>query len=431
MPSLVVIGAQWGDEGKGRVVDLLSAKADMVVRYQGGANAGHTVIVEGEKFVLHLIPSGIIHPNAKCLIGNGVVLDPKTLFDEIDDLIARGLDVPSRLLISERAHLTLPYHLIMDKAREAGTRSIGTTQRGIGPTYTDKVARLGVRVADALDEDLLKDRVAQNLADKAPVLNLVPEADRPKLDEILDAFRLYAERLRPYVADVSAVLNEALRSGKNVLFEGAQGTGLDIDFGTYPYVTSSNASAGGACTGSGIGPTKIDRVIGISKAYLTRVGLGPFPSKMEPEAEERARRRGNEFGATTGRPRDCGWFDLPLLKHSAEVNGLDGLVITKLDVLDPFTEIKVCVAYQCGDKRYDRLPASLAQLSRCEPVFETVPGWEADTSAARTLEDLPANARTYLEHLKELTGVPLSAVSVGPSREEVILVDETLPAYAF
>lgn len=431
MPTLVVVGAQWGDEGKGRVVDLLAAKADYVVRYQGGANAGHTVVVDGEKYVLHLIPSGIVHPGARCVIGNGVVLDPPMLFQEIDDLTARGLDVPAKLLVSERAHLTFPYHRIMDKVRDAGTRSIGTTQRGIGPTYTDKVARLGIRVADLLDEDLVKDRLEQNLTDKAPVLNLLPEDERPNLDEMVAACREYADRLRPYVADVAALLNTAIRQGKNILFEGAQGTGLDIDFGTYPYVTSSSAAAGGVCTGSGVGPTRIDRVIGIAKAYLTRVGRGPFPSKMEPAAEERARKRGNEFGATTGRPRDCGWFDLPLVRHSADINGLDGLIITKLDVLDEFDEIKICVAYRVGDRRLDRLPAGLRDLSACEPVFETLPGWNQSTTHARTLEDLPAAAQQYLQRLRDLTGVPIAAVSVGPSREEIILLDETLPTYSF
>ena len=347
MGSLVVVGAQWGDEGKGRIVDLLAEGADVVARFQGGANAGHTIIAEGQEYVLHLIPSGVVQHKV-CLIGNGVVLDLEAFFEEVAMLEGRGFDLTGKLWVSPRAHLTLPYHRLLDAAREKGhsARKIGTTQRGIGPTYVDKMNRIGVRVSDLFEPDLLREKISANWEDKTHGLRHLTEEQRPHPDEVLQTYMEFAERLRPYVKDSSLLLNQARRAGQNILFEGAQGTGLDVDFGTYPYVTSSNTIAGGVCTGCGVGPTTIDHVAGIAKAYTTRVGEGPFPTLMEPAIEEECRRIGHEFGATTGRQRACGWFDAPLVRHAVRVNGLDSLIVTKLDVLDSFAEIKLCTGYK-------------------------------------------------------------------------------------
>ena len=432
MGSLVVVGAQWGDEGKGRVVDLLSERADVVARFQGGANAGHTIIVEGKEYILHLIPSGIVRGKT-CLIGNGVVIDLPTLFEEIAAMEAKGLQLQGKLLVSDRAHLTLPYHRLLDAAREADNRArkIGTTQRGIGPTYVDKMMRIGVRVCDLFEPDVLAEKIAANWEEKTHGLRHLSEEQRPHPEAVLQQYLEFAERLRPFVVDGSVVLNEAKRRGENVLFEGAQGTGLDIDFGTYPFVTSSNATAGGACTGTGVGPTFIDHVAGIAKAYTTRVGEGPFPTLMEDEIEEKCRRIGQEFGATTGRKRLCGWFDAMLIRHAARVNGLDSLIITKLDVFDQFDEIKLCTAYQTPDGTVENFPASLHRLAQCEPVYETFPGWNSSTEGARTMDDLPANARAYLQRLEEVSEVPISLVSVSPSRENYICRDERLLSYGY
>ncbi len=431
MGSLVVVGAQWGDEGKGRVVDLLSENADVVARFQGGANAGHTIIVDGTEYILHLIPSGIVRGKT-CLIGNGVVLDLPTLFEEIAEMEGKGLQLTGKLLVSDRAHLTLPYHRLLDAAREAANaaRKIGTTQRGIGPTYVDKMMRIGVRVADLYEPELLKEKIAANWEEKTHGLRHLSEEQRPHPEEVLASYLEYAEKLRPYVVDGAVVLNNAKKAGQNVLFEGAQGTGLDIDFGTYPYVTSSNATAGGACTGTGVGPTFINHVAGIAKAYTTRVGEGPFPTLMEPETEEKCRQVGHEFGATTGRKRLCGWFDAPLIRHAARVNGLDSLIVTKLDVFDVFDELQLCVGYELDGESVE-FPASLGRLAKCKPVYETFKGWNTSTEGARSLEDLPAEARAYLARLEEVCEVPISLISVSPSRESFILKDERLLSYAY
>jgi len=429
--TLVVVGAQWGDEGKGRITDLLGHHADCVVRFQGGANAGHTVVVDGQEFILHLIPSGVIHPDKMCVIGNGVVIDANILLKEIDELKERGISVDGRLLVSERAHITMPYHRLFDVHREKTKAGIGTTKRGIGPTYMDKSARTGVRVGDLVRVDRLRDLVEQNYEDKAHFLKQFDPRELPSVDELYEHLTELGTRLAPFVGDTAAYLNRAIAEGKNILFEGAQGTGLDIDFGTYPFVTSSNATAGGACTGTGVGPTRIDRVVGIAKAYTTRVGDGPLPTRMEPEMETRVREQGGEFGATTGRPRNCGWFDAVLVRYAAMINGLDALVITKLDVLDTLETIRICTAYRWDGEIIDSFPADLELLYRARPVYEELPGWRVPTSNCRKLSDLPAEARAYLDRIHELTGVPVAIVSVGPSRREAVIIDETLGTYEF
>lgn len=432
MGSLVVVGAQWGDEGKGRIVDLLSERADVVVRFQGGANAGHTIVADGQEYVLHLVPSGFVRGKT-CLIGNGVVIDLPTLFEEIDGLAARGFEIAGKLFVSDRAHLTLPYHRLLDAAREAANpaRKIGTTMRGIGPTYVDKMMRIGVRVADLFDEDLLAEKIAANWEEKTHGLRHLTEEQRPHPEAVLAQYLLYAARLKPFVTDCSVVLDKARRAKQHILFEGAQGTGLDIDFGTYPYVTSSNTIAGGACTGSGVGPTSIDHVAGIAKAYITRVGEGPFPTLMEEGIEEKCRQIGQEFGATTGRKRLCGWYDAMLVRHAARVNGLSSLIITKLDVLDHFDEIKLCTGYLYKGEALDHFPTSLKQLGECQPVYETFPGWKTPTGQARRMSDLPENARRYIERLEEVSEVPVSMLSVSPSRESFICRDDSLLNYDF
>jgi adenylosuccinate synthase len=432
MGSLVVVGAQWGDEGKGRVVDLLAEGADLVARFQGGANAGHTIIADGQEYILHLIPSGVVRGKT-CVIGNGVVLDLPTLFEEMDALAARGIELEGKLFVSERAHLTLPYHRLLDAAREASNpaRKIGTTVRGIGPTYVDKMMRIGLRVGDLFDEELLAEKVAANWEDKTHGLRHLTEEQRPHPEAVVGQYLLYAARLKPYVADCSVLLNEARQRGENILFEGAQGTGLDIDFGTYPYVTSSNATAGGACTGTGVGPTFIDHVSGIAKAYTTRVGEGPFPTLMEAELEEKCRQIGHEYGATTGRKRSCGWFDAMLVRHAARVNGLGSIILTKLDVLDSFEEIKLCTGYMHEGQSLDHFPASLKVLQQCEPVYESLPGWQSDTTNARRLSELPEAARNYIARLEEVCEVPIALISVSPSREGYIARDNSLLNYQF
>ena len=432
MGSIVVVGAQWGDEGKGRVVDLLAEQADIVARFQGGANAGHTIIVDGTSYILHLIPSGIVRGKT-CLIGNGVVLDLPTFFEEIETVEKQGLQVEGKLFVSERAHITLPYHRLLDAAREGDNRArkIGTTQRGIGPTYVDKMMRIGVRVCDLFEPDELREKIAANWEEKTHGLRHLSDEQRPHPDQVVEQYLAFAQKLKPFVVDTSVLLNHARKNGKNVLFEGAQGTGLDIDFGTYPYVTSSNATAGGACTGTGVGPTFIDHVAGIAKAYTTRVGEGPFPTLMEPEIEEKCRQVGHEFGATTGRKRLCGWFDAPLVQHAVRVNGLSSLILTKLDVFDVFDEVKLCVGYKNKAGEEVAFPASLARLAECTPVYESFPGWNQSTEGARSMDDLPANAQAYLQRLEEVAGVPVSLVSVSPSRESFILRDERLLSYNF
>jgi len=426
MPNVVVIGAQWGDEGKGKVVDLLTEHADVVVRFQGGNNAGHTLVVGGQKTVLHLIPSGILHPGKACVIGNGVVVDPDVLAHEIAELKARGLlQDDGQLVLSLDAHVIMPWHKAIDVAREQrmGDAKIGTTGRGIGPTYEDKVARRGLRVRDLLDEARLARKVRERIAaarDELARLGATLDLDEATV------VRKYADlgkRLVPYAKDASLWLHGAIKAGKSLLFEGAQGTLLDVDHGTYPFVTSSNTVAGNAATGAGVGPTAIDRVIGISKAYSTRVGGGPYPSELKDATGEKLRQLGGEFGATTGRPRRCGWIDALALRYAARVNGLDGIALTKLDVLTGFPEIKIAVAYRCGDQTFDEMPSDLETLERCEAVYEALPGWTEKLDGVRRWEDLPKTARTYVERVAELTGVKIVAVSVGADRGETIVLE--------
>ncbi len=425
MPNLVVVGTQWGDEGKGKIVDLLTEQAQMVVRYQGGNNAGHTLVVGGEKFIFHLIPSGILHPGTQCLIGNGVVLDPGVLLEEIDRLTARGYPVgPENLKVSERAQVIMPYHQALDLAREEakGAAKLGTTGRGIGPCYEDKVARRGIRVADLLDAQELQTKLSEILPEKNFYLEKFLEAGPVNLEEIFPAYLEMGERLRPLVANVSMLLEAASREGKNIVFEGAQGTLLDIDHGTYPYVTSSNPVAGGACTGAGVGPGQLHRVLGIVKAYTTRVGGGPFPTECLDQVGEHLQEQGVEFGSTTGRRRRCGWLDGVVLREAARLNGLTGMALTKLDVLTGLDPVKICVAYDLAGVRRETVPATLGELTRCRPIFQELPGWTEDIRGVRRYQDLPAATQNYLTRVAELVGVPVQIVSVGADREATIVL---------
>ena len=423
MSNLIVLGAQWGDEGKGKIVDLLSEKFDAVARYQGGHNAGHTVFIGSQKFVLKLIPSGILRPGVQAVIGNGVVIDPAALLEEISGLEAIGINVRSQLKVSNRAHVIFPFHRTLEKISEGRKDrvAIGTTSRGIGPCYEDKIARRGIRVADLVDQDF-DSLYCALAADKQVIAEAFQLTDKVDFDEILDQYKRLADQIRPLSCDTSHLLNEMIRSGKSVLFEGAQGTMLDIDFGTYPFVTSSSAAAGGACTGTGVPPTKIDGIIGVSKAYITRVGAGPFPSEDLTEVGEKIRRAGNEFGSVTGRPRRCGWFDVPLLRYTAEVNGFDSLIITKLDVLDELEEIPVCVAYEVDGAKITYMPASTRRMEAIKPVFERLPGWKTSTRGATSINELPQRAQDYLRFLEERTGVEVGSVSIGPERNETMVV---------
>ena len=423
MSNLIVLGAQWGDEGKGKIVDLLSEKFDAVARYQGGHNAGHTVYLGEKKFVLKLIPSGILRPSVQAVIGNGVVIDPGALLQEIHGLEAAGINVKAQLKISNRAHVIFPFHRTIEKISEGrdDRTAIGTTSRGIGPCYEDKIARRGIRIADLVDNKF--SQLYCSLAeDKQLIATAFKIAEKVDFQEILDRYMQYADEIRPMVCDTSHLLNSLIREGKSVLFEGAQGTMLDIDFGTYPFVTSSSAAAGGACTGTGVAPNKIDGIVGVSKAYITRVGAGPFPSEDLGEAGEKIRRAGNEFGSVTGRPRRCGWFDVPLLRYTAEVNGFDSLIITKLDVLDDLDEIPVCVAYEVNGKVMTQMPASTQAIEAIKPIFETLPGWKTKTQGIPTLDALPKEARAYLKFLEEKTEVEIGSVSNGPERNETMIV---------
>lgn len=418
---LVVVGAQWGDEGKGKVVDVLAERARVIARYQGGPNAGHTVHVGEHAFVLHQIPSGVLHPGTLCLLGNGVVLDPLQFFAELDELVARGIDVAGRVWVSWRAHLLLPYHRCLDRALEErrGAARLGTTGRGIGPAYEDKVARHGLRVVDLADADRARDRLREG-TERANVrlraLGAAPLDPERVLAEVLGV----RERLLALGADTGRLVSEALDRGERVLLEGAQGALLDLDHGTYPYVTSSTTTAGGAAVGVGIGPTRIDAVLGVVKAYTTRVGAGPFPTELPSPEQERLRELGGEFGATTGRPRRCGWFDAVVVRYAARVNGLSGLAVTKLDVLDTLPEVRLAVAYEIDGARVDEVPADLDALGRARPIYETLPGWQRPTAQARRWEELPTAAQAYLRRLEELTGVPLWYVSVGSRRDQML-----------
>jgi adenylosuccinate synthase len=418
MSCRVVVGAQWGDEGKGKIVDLLSDEADVVARYQGGPNAGHTVVVGDQTFILHLIPSGILRPNTVCYIGNGVVVDCDALRHERDTLLTQGIHVDGRLFVSLSAHVILPDHKALEQLTEGGPQAarIGTTGRGIGPAYTDKAGRVGLRVADLLDPDIREDRVRRLRARTVKLLG--ESAKLEPIEAVLARCAKDDELLRSMAVNVSYAVDAAIRGGKRVLLEGAQGTHLDLDHGTYPYVTSSSATAGGACTGVGIGPTKITDVIGVAKAYATRVGNGPFPSELQGELAEKLREEGNEYGATTGRPRRCGWFDAVAIRHAVRVNGLTQLVITKLDVLDAMPKIQIVVEYEIGNRRVSEMPESLADLNAARPICEAFPGWNAPTGDARQWDDLPREARRYLDRLEELAGVPVRLVSVGSGRDE-------------
>jgi adenylosuccinate synthase len=422
MMNLAVLGAQWGDEGKGKIVDLLTPRFDLVARYQGGHNAGHTVYVNSTKFVLRLIPSGILHPDVICVIGNGVVVDPQALFSELDELTRNGIDVRNRLFVSDKAHLILPYHRDLDLLSEArrGERKIGTTSRGIGPAYEDKIGRRGIRAGDLADPQGLEQNVRANVEAR----NRLVQDSHMEWQTVLRQLLESGARLLPIVRDVSLMLAEAMRSGKSILFEGAQGTLLDIDHGTYPYVTSSNASIGGVCTGLGIGPRAIDGVLGVVKAYTTRVGEGPLPTELTGEMGNRLRDSGNEYGAVTGRPRRCGWYDAVAVRYGVRINGLDALALTKLDVLDGLERIEICTAYRCGSRTLTEFPSDLSQLAACQPVYESMPGWDAPTRGAKRFADLPENARRYIARLEQVSGVPAAIVSTGSDREDTILRED-------
>jgi adenylosuccinate synthase len=424
--NIAVLGAQWGDEGKGKIVDLLTPHFSIVARYQGGHNAGHTVYANGRKFVLRLLPSGILHEGITCVIGNGVVVDPDALFAEIDELAAAGVHIGDRLVISDKAHLILPYHRELDLLSEArrGERKIGTTSRGIGPAYEDKIARRGVRVGDLANTRALSDAVRHNVDARNRLIG----------DSVMDAAQVLADlgrawsRMAPWVTDISLFLAQARAAGRSIMFEGAQGTLLDIDHGTYPYVTSSNATVGGVCTGLGIPPRAIDGVLGVAKAYTTRVGEGPLPTELTGEIGDRLRETGQEFGAVTGRPRRCGWYDAVAVRYAVRVNGLDALALTKLDVLDGMQELQICTSYRSGGATLSEFPGELAQLAACEPVYESMPGWSAPTKGVRRFADLPTDAQRYIGRLEELTGVPAAIVSTGSAREDTIIRDDSIAA---
>jgi adenylosuccinate synthase len=425
MANVAIIGAQWGDEGKGKVVDLFTAEADIVVRFQGGNNAGHTLVVNGDKTILHLVPSGALHPNKLCVIGNGVVVDPGILIEEIQALKARGhLVDDEQLRISEQAHVIMPYHKLIDQARERlrGEGMIGTTGRGIGPAYEDKVARIGIRFVDLLEEETFKEKLRRNIEEKNIYIQAILKEKGLAFDEIHDQYAAHRERLKDYVTNTGLLLDQEIRRGKRVLFEGAQGTLLDVDHGTYPYVTSSSTITGGACSGSGIGPQHIQQVIGISKAYTTRVGSGPFPTELYGPEGETLRREGAEFGATTGRSRRCGWFDAVGVRHAVRMNGLTGLALTKLDVLTGFKKIPICTAYRYEGKTIDEFPASSKVMHGARPVYEEMDGWDVSLDNARKLSDLPAAAQKYVRRIEEVVGTKIILVSVGPGREQTILL---------
>lgn len=422
MANVVIVGAQWGDEGKGKIVDLLTGDADMVVRFQGGNNAGHTIVLKGEKFVFHLIPSGILYEDKKCVIGSGVVVDPAVLLDEVNELKKRGyLKDDSQLMVSEEAHLILPYHRRIDVARDRVFK-IGTTGRGIGPAYEDKVARYGIRMVDLLNEEVFRRKLKANLLQKNVYLTEVLKEKGFEESDIFDEFLRYKREIAKYVKNTSMILYDEIQKGKHILFEGAQGALLDVDHGTYPYVTASNTVAGNACAGSGIGPTLIDSVIGVAKAYTTRVGEGPFPTELKDEVGDRIRERGGEYGATTGRPRRCGWFDAVVVNHAIRINGMEEMAITKLDVLNDFDRLKVCVGYRLNGKMIDHIPSQIERMEQAEPVYEELEGWKRDLGGVKTVSDLPVQAQRYLKRIEELTRIKITMVSVGSDRNETILV---------
>ncbi|MCB2228301.1 MAG: adenylosuccinate synthase [Desulfarculaceae bacterium] len=428
MACLVVLGTQWGDEGKGKIVDLLAEQAEAIVRFQGGNNAGHTLVVDGEKFIFHLVPSGVLHQDKACYIGNGVVIDPEVLLAEMAKLEGKGIAAgPEKIRVSERAQVIMPYHQALDNAREAakGEGAIGTTGRGIGPCYEDKAARVGLRMIDLLEPDTLREKVEENCAAKNYLLTGYLNSAGIPAEPIIEQYLEFGQRLAPHITDVAVELDDILNDGGNVLMEGAQGTHLDIDHGTYPYVTSSNPVAGSACTGAGVGVTRLDKVVGVVKAYTTRVGGGPFVTELTGKTGQWLQEKGAEFGATTGRPRRCGWLDMVVVRHSVRLSGITGLAVTKLDVLTGLESIKICVGYKTSQGEViQRVPASLKQLELCTAVYEELPGWSEDITGCRAYNELPANCQAYLERLAELAGAPLAVVSVGPGREETIMLDD-------
>ena len=425
MSTLVVVGSQWGDEGKGKITDLLSEEADIIVRYQGGCNAGHTVVKGDEQYIFHLIPSGILHEGVKCLIGNGVVVDPQSLLQEIESLKKKNIEIDGNLLIDFKAHIVLPYHKSLDEIKETkrGKNKIGTTKRGIGPAYVDKIARIGIRMIDLIDEKSLSKKLENNLNEKNSIFEKLYglKISNQEKKDIVKKYREYGQLLKKYVTDISLYLNQAIDEDKKILFEGAQGTLLDIDHGTFPYVTSSNPIAGGACIGTGVGPTKIDRVMGITKAYTTRVGRGPFPTEMQGELEEYIRQKGGEFGATTGRPRRCGWFDAILVNYAVRINGMDSMVITKIDVLSDFDKIKICTSYKYNGKMIKEFPVDLETLQKCIPVYEEMEGWKGNISQITKYKDLPQQLKAYISRIEELVRTKVVIVSVGPKRSQTII----------
>jgi len=427
MPNIVVVGAQWGDEGKGKVVDVITPHVNVVVRYQGGNNAGHTVVVGREKYVLHSIPSGILHPGCRCVVGCGVVVDPGSLIEEMESLVQRGVTLDGNLFISKNAHLIMPYHPALDRASEAklGARRIGTTGKGVGPAYVDKAARVGIRMADLLNEALFREKLELNVAQKNRLLREIYDAQTFTVEEILNQYLRYAGWLAPYITDTALLLSKWIDSGYSVLFEGAQGTMLDIDHGTYPYITSSSTTAGGAATGTGVPPTRLHGVLGVSKAYATRVGGGPFPTEMQGAIAEAIRARGNEYGATTGRPRRCGWFDGIVARYAVRVNGLDTVALTKLDVLDQCETVKICVGYRYRGDVLTEFPEDETVMAEAVPVYEELSGWCAPTGGFQLEAELPAKARQYLARLEELLGVPFCLISTGPQRAETIVVEDS------
>jgi adenylosuccinate synthase len=427
MANVVVVGTQWGDEGKGKIVDLLTRYADYIVRFQGGNNAGHTLVVEGKKFVFHLIPSGILYESKMCMIGNGVVIDPEVLLAEMQELADTGLPVtPERLMISENAHLIMPYHKSLDLNQEAalkGSKKIGTTGRGIGPCYGDKILRKGIKIGDLLDEDLFRDKLRDNIEEKNFLLTKRLNSEPVSFEDIYSQFQTLAEKLAPFLGNISVELDQARKGGKHILFEGAQGTQLDIDHGTYPFVTSSNTVASNACTGSGFGPVYIDAVIGILKAYTTRVGSGPFPSELFDEIGEQLQQKGGEFGATTGRKRRCGWLDSVVANDAIRLNSITGLAVTKLDVLSGQSTLKIATSYEADGKKYTSMPSNIRLTEKVKPAYEEIPGWQEDIGSARNIEDLPQKARDYIKRIEDITETPAAIISVGPARDETLLLN--------
>lgn len=430
MTSVVVVGTQWGDEGKGKITDFLSANAEVIARYQGGDNAGHTIVIDGKKFKLQLIPSGIFYPEKISVIGNGVVVNPKSLVKELAYLHEEGVSTDS-LRISDRAHVILPYHIELDRLQEEskGDNKIGTTIKGIGPAYMDKAARVGIRIADLLDRDVFAERLRINLEEKNRQFTKLYDAPALSFDDIFEEYYEYGQQIKQYVTDTSVILNDALDNGKRVLFEGAQGVMLDIDQGTYPFVTSSNPVAGGVTIGSGVGPSKIDKVVGVCKAYTSRVGDGPFPTELSDEIGDRIREVGHEYGTVTGRPRRVGWFDSVVMRHSRRVSGITNLSLNSIDVLSGLDTVKICVAYDLDGERIDYYPASLEQLKRCKPIYEELPGWSEDITGVRHLDELPENARNYVRRVGELVGVRISTFSVGPDRDQTNILESVWSSF--